>query len=292
MTELTYLNAEELRAALPMLYAVTAMRDAFVDDREAPPRVALGVSLFMPGRVGQHTAVKVVSSVPGNPAGLVAVFGPDGSPLGIVDGPTLTAIRTGAAAGLATELLARRDARTMAMLGAGAMAPDQVAAVQAVRPIEHVLVWSRTRQRADALAEKIRSSSGTAPAVNVVDSPDEAISMANIISCATPATTPLFDATAVRPGTHINAIGAFRPEMAELPAALLHDSWVVVDDLQAAALEAGDLLQADREPDGEMSDLLAGRVAPLPGMTTVYKSCGAAGMDVASALAALQNAPT
>jgi ornithine cyclodeaminase/alanine dehydrogenase-like protein (mu-crystallin family) len=82
MTELRYLGADDLRSALPMPVAVDAMRLAFTDDREAPPRIALGVSLFMPGRVGEHTAVKVVSSVPGNPAGLVAVFGPDGDPLG------------------------------------------------------------------------------------------------------------------------------------------------------------------------------------------------------------------
>lgn len=76
MTELAYLSADDVRTALPMRAAVDAMRLAFSDDRDAPPRVALGVSLFMPGRVGDHTAVKVVSSVPGNPAGLVAVFGP------------------------------------------------------------------------------------------------------------------------------------------------------------------------------------------------------------------------
>jgi alanine dehydrogenase len=290
MSSLTYLGATELRRALPMPLAIEAMRRAFDDDREVPTRVALGVSLFMPGRVGDETGVKVVSTEPGNPAGLVAVFGADGSPLGIVDGPTLTAIRTGAGSGLATSLLARPDATVLAILGAGAMAPDQVAAVRAVRPIERILVWSRTESRAAALAQLVGGE--VEVEVVVVRSADDAVAMADVVTTATPATTPLFDAAAVRPGTHINAIGAFTPEMAELPRALLRDGWVVVDDRDAAAHEAGDLLQADRRPDAEMSDLLHGRLSPPPGATTVYKTTGIASMDVAAAAAALAAAAT
>jgi ornithine cyclodeaminase/alanine dehydrogenase-like protein (mu-crystallin family) len=279
MGSLRYLGAEELRERLPMGRAVEAMRLAFGDDREMPARVALGVSLFMPGRVGDHTGVKVVSSAPGNPAGLVAVFGPDGEPLGIVDGPTLTAIRTGAGSGLATELLARPDARVLAMLGAGAMAADQIAAVRAVRPVERILVWSRSRQRAQALVETVGGE--------VADSTDEAVTVADVVTTATPATSPLFGSDAVRPGTHVNAIGSFTPEMVELPAGLLDRAWVVVDDRDAAAREAGDLLQAGRPPDAEMSDLLTGRARPPAGLTSVYKSSGIASMDVAAAVAAL-----
>jgi len=286
MTQLTYLDASALRAALPMDRAIHAMRAAFTDDREVPPRVALAGSLFMPGRVGAHTGVKVVSTVPGHPSGLVAVFGPDGEPLGVVDGPTLTAIRTAAAAGLATELLARPDTRVLAMLGAGAMAADQVEAVRAVRPIERTLVWSRDPARAEALAARVG-------AAEPVASIDDAVAAADVVSCATPATRPLFAADAVRRGAHLNAIGAFTPEMAELPAALLHQAWVVVDDLAASTREAGDLLQADRPADAEMSDLLAGRAdPPAPGTTTtVYKSTGAANMDIAAAVAALASGP-
>ena len=129
-----WLNASDLRRALPMDEAVLAMEAAFGDDRETPLRIGLGVSLFMAGRVGGVTGVKVVSTVPGDPAGVVAVFGPDGQPLGLVDGPTLTAIRTGAASGLATRLLAARGASVVAMLGAGAMAADQVSAVRVGPP--------------------------------------------------------------------------------------------------------------------------------------------------------------
>jgi ornithine cyclodeaminase len=178
----------------------------------------------------------------------------------------------------------------MAMLGAGVMAPDQVAAVRAIRPIERLLVWSRTGERAEALAAQVVVDPGPALQlqVEVVESPTTAVAEADVVTCATPATAPLFGADAVRPGAHVNAIGSFRPEMVEIPAALLHDAWVIVDDRKATAVEAGDLLQAGREPDGEMSDLLAGRIAQPPGKTTVYKSCGVAGMDVAAAVAALR----
>lgn len=279
---LRWLDADEVRECLPMRDAIEAMRVAFDDDREVPPRVTLGVSLFMAGRVGGHTGVKVVSTVPGHPAGLVAVFGPDGDPVGIVDGPTLTAIRTGAGAGMATSLLARPDARVLAMLGAGAMAPDQIAAVRTVRPIERTLVWSRRRDRAERLAGRVDAE--------VIDSADEAVAAADVVTTATPSTRPLFDPAAVRPGAHFNAIGAFTLDMAELPPALLHDAWVVVEDRQAAANEAGDLLQAGRIPDAEMSDLLRGRAGPPPGATNVFKSTGIATMDVAAAVAALHRA--
>ena len=277
-----WLDGDEVRECLPIRDAIDAMRLALGDDRQVPPRVALGASLFMAGRVGGHTGVKIVSTVPGNPAGLVAVFDPNGDPIGVVDGPTLTAIRTGASAGLATSLLARSDARVLAMLGAGAMAPDQIAAVRAVRTIDRTLVWSRSRDRADALAGRVDA--------DVVESADEAVAAADVVTTATPSARPLFDRAAVRPGTHLNAIGAFTPDMAELPPALLHDAWVVVEDRQAAAAEAGDLLQAGRSPDAEISDLLSGRACPPPGATTVFKTTGIATMDVAAAVAALGRA--
>ena len=179
-----YLNAADTRAALPMLDAIEAMEHAFSGESETPPRTLIGNSLVMPGRLDGMIAVKVVSVVPGNPAGLVAVFDAEGSPLGLVDGPTLTAIRTGAVCGLATRLLAPPEAKTLVMLGAGAMAFDQVEAVRAVRPIERILIWSRSGDRARALAGLV----GGEPAAYA----DNAVAEADIISCATPATSPLW----------------------------------------------------------------------------------------------------
>jgi len=277
-----YLDAENTRASLPMADAIEAMEAAFSSTAEMPLRMMLGNSLVMPGRVADVIAIKVVSTVPGNPVGLVAVFGPDGAPVGLVDGPTITSLRTGAICGLATRLLAPEDAGTLAMLGAGAMAFDQVEAMKAVRPISRVLVWSRSTERAAGLATRVLGEP--------VADPDEAVSRADVISCATPATTPLFSASSVRAGAHLNAVGAFTPEMAELPPQLLKDAFVVVDDLEAALSEAGDLIQAKRRPDAALRDLLSGGVSRAQQAVTVFKSVGVAIQDVAAADRALRNA--
>jgi ornithine cyclodeaminase len=275
------LNAAAVREALPMEAAIAAMEAAFGDDTEAPERVQLGVSLFMPGRVGQHTGVKVVSTAPGDPAGIVAVFAASGHVLGLADGPALTSIRTGAGCGLATRLLAPEDASTLAMLGAGAMAADQVAAVRAVRPIERVIIWSRSRQRAERLAEELGAE--------VAETADEAVAQADVVSTATPALEPLFTAAAAADVAHLNAVGAFTPEMAEIPSDVVRAAFVVVDDRAAAAAEAGDLLQAGKEPDATVGDLLAGRATPS-GRPTFFKSVGIAAQDVAAGVAAVQRA--
>lgn len=276
------LDAKATRQALPMIDAVAAMEHAFSGEIEAPLRSLVGSSLVMPGRLDDLMAVKVVSTVPGNPAGLVVVFGGDGTPLGVVDGPTITAIRTGAVSGLATRLLARDNAHTLAMLGSGAMAFDQVEAARVVRPIEEILVWSRSRDNARTLAERV---GGVA-----VSEADEAVQRADVVSCATPATAPLFGEASVQAGTHINAVGAFTPEMAELSPALLERAYVVVDDIDAAASEAGDLIQADRHPNTTLRDLLAGTHPQIGEDVTVFKSVGVAAQDVAAAGRALANA--
>ena len=277
-----YLGPGDLRAALPMEAAIEAMIAAFGDDREVPARVQLGPSLFMPGRVGVNTGVKVVSTVPGSPSGIVAVFDRSGHPVGLVDGPTLTAIRTGAATGLATRLLARPETRTLAMLGCGAMAADQVAAVRAVLNIERVLVWSRNPARAEAFAARVGGEA--------VEDPGSAVTAADIVTAATPARDPLFADTAVRPGTHINAVGAFTPQMVEIPPETVHRAFVVVDEIAAAAREAGDLIQAGRRPDATLGDLLAGRIHPTDADVTLFKSVGIASQDVAAAAVALARA--
>jgi ornithine cyclodeaminase/alanine dehydrogenase-like protein (mu-crystallin family) len=275
-----FLDADATRLSLPMPDAIEAMRTAFDVDREVPLRQLLGSSFFMLGRVRGTTGVKVVSTLPGNPVGLVAVFDDMGTPLGIVDGPTLTAIRTGAVCGLATDLLAAPGASTMAMIGAGAMASDQISAVRSVRNIAKVIVWSRNTAKAKALAADVGA--------NVALTVDDAVAEADIITTATPSTAPLFRAQTLRPTVHVNAIGAFTPEMVELPAGLLHDAFVVVDDYEVAKREAGDLLAADRTPDLDLTGLLS--ELPDHGPRTVFKSVGIASQDIAAAAAALNNA--
>jgi ornithine cyclodeaminase len=276
-----FLNAEETRSSLPMSLAISSMTGAFGADRELPGRQLLGSSFFMPGRVGALSGIKVVSTVPGDPVGIVTVFDADGVPIGSVDGPTLTAIRTAAGAGLATDVLAASDASTMAMLGAGAMARDQIGAVCEVRNIESVVVWSRSPERAKALADLV---GGTA-----ASSPGDAVSAADVVTTATPSTTPLFSHSALQPRVHINAIGAYTPLMAEIPPSTVHTAFCVVDDYAAAAAEAGDLLQADAEPHIELGELL-GHTWVRTHDITLFKSVGIASQDIAAAAASLANA--
>ena len=277
-----HLDARETREALNTVDAIEAMEEAFTAESEIPLRSLLAGSLFMPGRVGDVTAVKVVSVVPGNPAGLVAVFGSDGTPLGVVDGPTITSIRTGAVCGLATRLLAADGAETLAMLGAGAMAADLVAAVRAVREIKRVVVWSRTTDTAEKLVSRVGGE--------VERSADTAVASADVVCCATPARQPLFRPEAISPGTHINAVGAFTPKMVEIPAEVVNRAFVVVDDVAAAAAEAGDLIQAGRAPDTTLRWLLSGETPGHEADITLFKSVGVAAQDVTAAHRALQNA--
>lgn len=276
-----FLNADETRQALPMASAISAMVDAFGPDRELPLRQLVGSSMFMPGRVGAISGIKVVSVVSGHPAGIVTVFDGDGQPTGSVDGATLTAIRTAAGAGLASRILAPYDASTLAMLGAGAMAMDQIAAMRDVRRIDMVIVWSRSSERAHTLADLV---GGT-----VASTADEAVASADIITTATPSTTPLFVHDALRDNVHINAIGAYTPRMVEIPKQTVRQAFRVVDDREAARAEAGDLLQADVEPDAELGDLL-GKPWRRTHAITMFKSVGIASQDIAAAAAALTNA--
>jgi ornithine cyclodeaminase len=264
-----------------MVDAIGAMRTAFGRDREIPQRQLLAASMFMPGRVGSTSGIKVVSTTPGNPVGIVVIFDADGAPIGLVDGPTLTAIRTGAVAGLATDLLADPSATSMAMLGAGAMAEDQIAAVRAVRDIDRLVIWSRSFERAAALAE----TAGGIPARDA----DQAVSESDVVSTATPSTEPLFAASSLTGRTHINAVGAYTPSMVEIPPEIVMAALVVVDDEDAASHEAGDLISAGRTPDLDLTTLIEDG-APDHGPLTFFKSVGIASQDIAAAATALENA--
>jgi ornithine cyclodeaminase len=296
------IGADLLRRLVPMPDAIHASRRAFLaadaGEVTGPLRSALsrGRVLVMPvEHVSGSALVKVISLhedgwAQGRPSidGTVLwIDGPTGRITAQVDAAALTALRTGAASGLATDLLARPASHVLAMLGAGGQAPDQVAGVCAVRPIREVRVYSRRAQRSLELCERLRASH---PAVRFTpaDTPRQAVDGADVICTATRSTTPLFQPADVKNDVHLNAIGAYRLDMREIPAGLLGQAGVVViDQLDAALAEAGDVVAALEDgsirPEDlvEIGPLLSGPPvsSELQHRVTIFKSVGVAAQD-------------
>ncbi|MCO6452426.1 MAG: hypothetical protein J5I90_16730 [Caldilineales bacterium] len=310
--KLLILSAQDLRQVMPMAETIAAMRAAFAEVANGsaimPLRTPLqtmdGVTLFMPAFLQESgsLAQKIVSVYPQNPRhrlpvinGLVLVLNPaTGLPTALMDGGTLTAMRTGAAAGLATELLARPDSRTLTLFGAGGMAYDQVAAVRAVRDISEVRIVSANGESCERLAARLRAEGLDARSVR---ESAQALSGADIVSCVTPSTQPLFHDRDIASGTHINLSGAFTPEMQEAPPETIARSLIFIDQLEAALEEAGDLLKplhagliAQSYFANTLGDLILGRVKgrKSPDDITLFKSVGLAAQDAAAASRALE----
>ena len=312
------LDAQAVRQALPMSRAIEAMARAFAaysaGQVEMPLRLRLpvpphdAVVLHMPAYLhdeqGEALAVKIVSVYPHNPQkghpliyATVLVLEPEtGRPLAVLEGATLTAIRTGAASGLATRLLAKEDAHVLAVFGAGAQARTQIEAVCTVRPIERVWIYAPTRRHVEALIEE-RAGKGPIPKdMRVADSPAQALAEADVVCTATTSRTPVFDPQDLRPGTHINAVGSYTPEMVEIPLETVARAYVVVDSREAARAESGEIAQAlargllTEDALVELGEIVLGR---KPGRTgrdqvTLFKSVGLAVQDAAAAQAALE----
>lgn len=304
---LPFLDADTIRAAVPIGDLVDAVDAAYRDvaaGRDRSPirsHVPLdeGALLLMPGvrAGGAGATVKLVTVMPGNArAGLPTVQAlvtwidaATGTPLALLDGATVTAMRTGAASGVATRLLAREDARTMAVLGAGAQAEWQVRAVLAVRPIERVLVYARTREARDSFAARMAEACAIDAAA--VDRAEDAVRGADVVCCATTSSEPVFDVAWLRPGAHVNGIGAFTLDMVELPPEVFGLAAPVAVDSRAAALaEAGDLVAAIRG--GLVSEEALVEIGSVdrtwvasrdPMAVTAFKSVGLAIQDVAAA---------
>lgn len=300
-------TAEEVHAALDYPTLIAALRDAFhAGGEKMPVRQAYEVGtsglpahlLTMPAwRRGNAIGVKLVTVVPGNAArGLGAVSslfvlfdGVTGVPRAIIDGEAMTNRRTAAASALAASYLAREDSHTLLMVGTGHLARHLVAAHATVRPISRVLVWGRSPAKAEALAAQLRR-----PGLDVraVASIDEGLQHADIVSSATTSTEPLVLGASVRPGTHVDLVGAFNADMRESDDALVARSAVYVDTLEGALREAGDLLFPIRSGAfaaerivGDLFGLSQGTV-PLrrdAAQITLFKSVGAALEDLVAA---------
>ncbi|MGD2067100.1 MAG: ornithine cyclodeaminase [Gemmatimonadota bacterium] len=312
--QLTVLSGAEVERCLDMATAIELVAGAFAALSEGRADVPLrariagprGATLFMPVRLpgpgGDAVATKVVSVFPENPDrgrpsvhAAILLLDPDtGAPAALMEGTGLTALRTGAASGVATRLLAREDARVLAVFGAGAQARTQIEAVRCVRSIEEVRVVSRSGRSARRLAAELVGVS----ARPVSDSRD-ALAGADVVVAATDSSSPVFAGRSVEPGTHVNGVGSFTPLMREVDGELVARATVVVDSRESARAEAGDLVGAVEEGwigwdhvHAELGEIVSGA---RPGRTTpdevtFFKSVGSAVQDAATARRVLDEA--
>lgn len=315
------LTAEDVRKALPMNEAIEAMKNAYASlsggTAVVPLRTRLPIpnsealSLFMPAFVnsqeGDALAIKVVSLFPTNPSrGLayiqaaVLVFDPEtGRAIALLEGSSLTAIRTGAAGGAAIDLLSRPDSKTVTIFGAGAQGRTQLEAACTARNIETAFIFDANPEKAQALATEMNGNGLIPQDIRVAGSAKEGAAHADIICTATTSLRPVFQDQDIKPGTHISAVGSYRPDMQEVPAETLKRAKVFVDSRAACLEEAGDLIQPmqarlfnETHICGELGEVVLGRISgrKSPDEITYFKSVGIAVQDAMAAQVALTNA--
>lgn len=305
-----FLSGEDVRKCLPMAEAIELMKRALAQlslgQVRLPPRTHLdlsgqrGVALFMPSYspAAERVGIKIITLCGDNPsrglpriqALMCLLDSLTGTPLAIMDGTSLTAIRTGAASGAATDLLARPDAATAAIFGAGVQGRTQLAAVCAVRPIRRVWIFDASREAAERFAAEMGPALGVE--VQPAATAAEAVRTADVICTATTAKTPVFRDGDLCPGVHINAVGSYQPAVQELPAETVVRALLVVDHRSSALEETGDLIipmaqglfQSDHIH-AELGEIVAGRRTgrTSPETVTVFKSVGVAIQDLAAA---------
>lgn len=311
------LSGKDVKAAITMAEAIEAVAQAFAQlsmgKASVPLRTSVeteqGVSLFMPAHLpnSESTALKVVSVYPDNRslglptimAMVVVVDGRTGRPLAVMDGTYLTALRTGAASGVATDLLAREDAQIVALFGAGVQGRTQLEAVCTVRGIEEIRVFDINQGASQKLVAEMAGQGVIPENVLVANSRREAVRSADIVVTATTSHTPVFDGLDVRPGTHINGIGSYTPEMQEIDEQVVQRAKIVVDSREGCLAEAGDLiipieagLITETDIYAELGEIVAGA---KPGREsrkeiTFFKSVGNAVQDAAVAWKASERA--
>lgn len=311
------LTASEIERLVTMPEAIAAVREAFAQltlgKAHAPARTVLrlprhdSTTLVMPGYIPKPEifTVKTVSVVPANPnrrlprvfATILAVNPADGRPTGLLEGTSVTALRTGAASGLATELLARKKAARAVVIGAGPQARAQVLGIDAVRHFDTIQIFAKQRRSADRLVRNLHDK--TRARVQPADSAQD-VRDADVVCAATNSFEPVFAGRDIPAGCHVNGVGSFRPEMQEVDVEFLRRcSKIVVDQREGAWSEAGDLIIArdqgairEDEVYAEIGEICAGLKAGRQSddEITFFKSVGNAVQDAAVAGLALRAA--
>lgn len=308
------LTDTQTRDALPFPDLIDALADMFRSGCVMPtrhhhdmdiPGEPDGTMLLMPAWVpGGYAGVKVATVVPGNsernlPAVSAQYLLSDartGEMLALVDGGELTARRTAAASALAARYLARPDARHLLILGTGRLAPDLIAAHMAVRSIDEVTIWGRAREKADELVSDLAK---TLPIrIQSAESLKDALGKADIVSAATLSTEPLIRGALLKPGAHVDLVGAFKPSMRESDDDLVRRAEIYVDTRDGCLTEGGDIVQplqsgliSAQDIKADLYELCRGTHSGRSSEDgiTMFKSVGAALEDLAGAILAYRN---
>jgi ornithine cyclodeaminase/alanine dehydrogenase-like protein (mu-crystallin family) len=297
-----FLREADVKALLTMDATLAALEAAFRDwaagraSNQPRRRVAGGAVLAtMSAATGGLMGFKAYTHGPLPARFWVALFdAADGRPRALIEADWLGRLRTGATSGLATRYLARRDASIFTIIGAGSQALTQVLAVAAVRPLREIRVFSRDAGHRAALADQVAGSLDVR--VRPMDSLRDAIDGAEIVTTMTSARQPIFPGEWLRAGQHLNVCGSNIPDRREVDGrTIARADLLVADDVDAARLEAGDLILAEREGllswgrVNSLRDVVAGKIGQRqPSDVTVFKSVGLAIEDVAAGSVVLQ----
>lgn len=313
------ISREDILKVFTMRDAIEADKKAFVSHYKGMSDVPLrtnfslkdGQSLFMSAYAKDINAcgVKIVSVYPENsnkglpavPATMVLLDGETGLVSAIIEGTTLTQMRTGAIAGAATELLSREDSTVGALFGTGGQAASQLEALLTVRPLKEVRVFDIDIDRSQAFVDAQKALSERFNAkIRVAKSPDEAVEDADVITAVTTSRHPVFDGKKIKEGAHVNGVGAYTPEMQELDSALIERAdKIFVDNKEAVLAEAGDFIIPTREGKfsedrihGELGALIENDVKGRESNSeiTLFKTVGFATLDVVAAYTIYQRA--
>jgi len=286
-----YYDQDAVRAVLRMKDLIPAMETALMDFSAGkviqPVREMIsveGTSGFfasMPAVAENGMGTKLVSFYPNNADlgihthhAMIALFDRDtGVPLAVMDGGLITEMRTAAASAVATKAMAAPDAKVLAILGSGVQARSHVQAIKEIRDIKEIRVWSRTPASAHKFADDIGAASMSA---------EDAVRGADIVVTATSSTTPVLEGAWLKPGAHVNGVGACIPTWRELDDDVMANI-VVVDSKAGAQKESGDVILSSASIHAELGDVVAGKASTEVDKTTVFISLGLAVEDVASA---------
>jgi ornithine cyclodeaminase/alanine dehydrogenase-like protein (mu-crystallin family) len=289
-----FLNEEQVRKHLRMAELIPAMKKALMDFSAGkvtqPVRSVIKVEVaaatgflgLMPAHTLDGLGLKAVTFYPSNvergiPTHMATIFLVDpetGTPLAIMDGRLITEMRTAAVSAAATKLLAPSDAKILAILGSGVQAQSHFEALQLVRQFEEIRVWSPTRQHAQRFAKEIGATAMSA---------EDAVRGADVIVTVTNSKTPVLKGSWLKPGCHVNAIGACRPDWRELNDEAMKNL-VFVDSREGALKESGDVILSGAKIYAELGEALAGKVPSRANETTIFKSLGMAVEDIVAAM--------